>query len=193
MAGLCRIAGPVPGRGARFALFLFIPVFLAIGPPESGMLDSMGRTLLGVLLFVFCMAHLALLSHHELTGVLELFGSPGVGGRTAPAPGRAFPLGHGLVDPAYRGHSDQSVSGHRSLAGTWDRGAVSTPVTPDVPGSLVFVAVTMGALVNDAVSKDLASDVAVGTAADAGRCSTGMVPAAYAAPVFFHYLVHFAP
>jgi predicted CDP-diglyceride synthetase/phosphatidate cytidylyltransferase len=44
------------------ALFLLVPVFLALGKQQVGMLDSMGRALLGVVFFVFCTAHLALLS-----------------------------------------------------------------------------------------------------------------------------------
>jgi predicted CDP-diglyceride synthetase/phosphatidate cytidylyltransferase len=55
-------------------LFLFIPVLLSIGSKEEGLLDSMGRTLLGVLLFVFCLAHLGLLVHQEPAGLLQLFG-----------------------------------------------------------------------------------------------------------------------
>jgi predicted CDP-diglyceride synthetase/phosphatidate cytidylyltransferase len=59
-------------------------------------------------------------------------------------------------------------------------------------GSLVFVAVTMGALVNDAVSKDLAL-TSPSVRRGRGAMLNRLVPAAYAAPVFFHYLVQFAP
>jgi phosphatidate cytidylyltransferase len=172
------------------SLFLFVPVFLAIGPPEAGMLDSMGRTLLGVLLFVFCLAHLALLSYHQLTGVLELFGI--------------------LVLAA---ELPQRLAGRfRWGAGWWIRPTIGTPISlllaigagwylgpwcgmdagdAGRAGALVFAAVTMGALVNDAVSNDLAL-TSPSARRGRGAMLNRIVPAAYAAPVFFHYLNHFA-
>ena len=56
------------------SLFLFIPVFLTFGRDREGLLDSMGRTMLGVLFFVFCIAHLGLLVHETQEGLPQLFG-----------------------------------------------------------------------------------------------------------------------
>ena len=56
------------------ALFLLLPVFISLARAEEGLLDSMGRAMLGVLFFVFCLAHLGLLVHQEQSGILELFG-----------------------------------------------------------------------------------------------------------------------
>jgi phosphatidate cytidylyltransferase len=172
-------------------LFLVIPVFLAIGSPEQGMLDSMGRTLLGVLLFVFCLAHLGLLAHHEMTGLLELFGI--------------------LVLAA---ELPQRVAGRfRSGSGWWIKPTIGVPISlllaaslgwylgpwcgldrEDAAraGGLVFVAVTMGALVNAAVAEDL-SLTSPSARRGRGALLNRIVPLAYAAPVFFHYLNYFAP
>ena len=54
-------------------LFLLIPVMLSIGPRQPGLLDSLGRLLLGVLVFVFCAAHFGLMTQLP-KGSLELFG-----------------------------------------------------------------------------------------------------------------------
>jgi predicted CDP-diglyceride synthetase/phosphatidate cytidylyltransferase len=56
----------------------------------------------------------------------------------------------------------------------------------------VFVAVTMGALVNEAVSEDL-SLTSPSARRGRGALLDRIVPAAYAAPVYFHYLNYFAP
>ena len=173
------------------SLFLFIPVFLAIGPPEAGMLDSMGRTLLGVLLFVFCLAHLALLSHHELTGVLELFGVLVLAAELPQRLAGRFRWGSGWwIRPTIGSPISLLLTiGLGWYLGPWcglDAGDAGRA------GFLVFVAVTMGALVNDAVSKDL-SLTSPSVRRGRGALLDRIVPAAYAAPVFFHYLVHFAP
>jgi len=173
------------------ALFLFIPVFLAIGPPESGMLDSMGRTLLGVLLFVFCMAHLGLLSHHELTGVLELFGILVLAAELPQRLAGRFRWGTGWwIRPTV----GTPISLFLAIGAGWYLGPWCGLDAGDAgrAGALVFVAVTMGALVNDAVSKDLAL-TSPSVRRGRGAMLNRLVPAAYAAPVFFHYLVHFAP
>jgi len=172
-------------------LFLFIPVFLAIGPTEERMLDSMGRTLLGVLLFVFCLAHLGLLAHYELRGVLELFGILVLASELPQRLAGRFRSGSGWwIKPTIG--IPISLIAAVSLGyflGPWcglDEGDAARA------GFLVFVAVTMGALVNDALSKDLSL-----TSPSVRRGRGGMLnrigPAAYAAPVFFHYLVYFAP
>ena len=55
-------------------LFLVVPVFLVYGTTERGLLGSMGRMLLGVIFFVFCIGHLALFAGPSHQGLLELFG-----------------------------------------------------------------------------------------------------------------------
>ena len=53
-------------------LFLLFPVLLSLGSWQDGLLESLGRMLLGVLLFVFCAAHLGLLVRCSLesTGLI---------------------------------------------------------------------------------------------------------------------------
>jgi predicted CDP-diglyceride synthetase/phosphatidate cytidylyltransferase len=58
-------------------------------------------------------------------------------------------------------------------------------------GLLVAIAVTLGAQVSDAVRRDL-SLTASASSLGRGAFLTRIVPAVYAAPVFFHYLNHFA-
>ena len=52
-------------------IFLIFPALLTGSAEREGMLDSLGRLLLGVLVFVFCAAHLGFLARNEQ---LELFG-----------------------------------------------------------------------------------------------------------------------
>jgi phosphatidate cytidylyltransferase len=171
------------------SLFLLIPVFLAIGFSQEGLLDSMGRTLLGVLFFVFCVAHLGLLVHMEPPGLLELFGilvlcaelPQRVIGRFRPGAGWVKPLGAILV-------SMMLATGVGYWLGPWI-GLVKEDAAR--AGFIVFVAVTLGAVVGGAVALDLGqskSEAWVGRGALLNR----IVPAVYAAPVYFHYLNHFA-
>jgi predicted CDP-diglyceride synthetase/phosphatidate cytidylyltransferase len=170
-------------------LFLFIPVFLSIGFSQEGLLDSVGRTLLGVLFFVFCVAHLGLLAHREPAGLLELFG---VLVLCAELPQRVigrFRPGAGWAGPAIGILVSLLLSGTVGfLVGPWC-GLVEEDAAR--AGLLVAAAVTLGAVVAGAVALDLAQSPA---AARFGRGAflNRMVPAVYAAPVFFHYLNHFA-
>jgi predicted CDP-diglyceride synthetase/phosphatidate cytidylyltransferase len=54
-------------------LFLLLPTMLSLGSSEKGLLDSLGRVLLGLLVYVFCGAHLGFMVSRP-TGTLELFG-----------------------------------------------------------------------------------------------------------------------
>ncbi len=180
------------------SLFLFIPVFIALGRGDEGMLNSMGRTLLGVLFFVFCTGHVGLLIDVQPTttlagqpasGLPQLFGvlvlaselPRRIAGDFGSGAGRLKPiLGVliGLVLVVVLG----SVLGERCGLIDEDGGRV---------GVLVLAAVTLGALVSNAVADDLAissSSSLVGRGAFLSR----MVPAVYAAPVYFHYLNTFA-
>jgi len=170
-------------------LFLLFPVLLSMGPQQEGLLESVGRILLAVLFFVFCSAHLGLLVHWEQPGLLELFG---VLVLAAELPGRLtgrFRLGGG------RTRSAMGVIGGVVLAaavgywaGPWcDLGQEDAARA----GLLVAVAVTLGALVSEAIMRDLAPAPSAGRT---GRWAflDRTIPAVYAAPVFFHYLNHFA-
>ena len=171
------------------SLFLFIPVFLSIGYQQEGFLDSMGRTLLGVLFFVFCVGYLGLLVHQQPPGLLELFGILVL---SAELPQRLigrFRPGEGWVKPvAGVVISFLLTAGIGFWVGPWC-GLVGEDAAR--AGFLVAVAVTLGALVGNAVALDLAQ-----THASAwfgrGAFLNRMVPAVYAAPVYFHYLNHFA-
>ncbi|HKQ62511.1 MAG TPA: hypothetical protein VJS92_14565 [Candidatus Polarisedimenticolaceae bacterium] len=171
------------------SLFLFIPALVALGGPQPGLLDAMGRTLLGVVFYLFCAAHLGLLVHVPHAGVLELFGvlvlaadlPQRLAGRVRPDSGWALPFAGIFLGLLFAG-----ALGY--LLGPWcgivdDDGARA--------GLLTAIAVALGGRVSDAVMRDLAL---TSSAAAVGRFSflRRTVPAVYAAPVFFHYLNHFA-
>jgi len=170
-------------------VFMFFPVLLSAGESQQGLLESMGRILLGVLLFVFCAAHLGLLVRREPAGTLELFGLLVI---AADLPQRLTGrLGHVTTRaPKVLGVIGGAVlaAGLGFLVGPWcglveEDGARA--------GLLVAVAVTMGAMVTGALVRDLAlppPTVRVGRGAFLDRA----IPAVYAAPVFFHYLNFFA-
>ena len=170
-------------------LFLLFPVLLSMGPLQEGLLESVGRILLAVLFFVICSAHLGLFVHWEQRGLLELFG---VLVLAAELPGRLtgrFRLGGGRTRTAI------GVTGGAILAvaaGYW-AGPWCGLGQQDAAraGFLVAVAVTLGALVSEAIMRDLSPAPSAGRT---GRWAflDRTIPAVYAAPVFFHYLNHFA-
>jgi phosphatidate cytidylyltransferase len=172
-------------------LFLVVPFFLAIGPPEEGLLDSMGRTLLGVLLFVYCLAHLGLLAGSDLTGVLELFGILVLGAELPQRLAGRFRVGSGWwIKPTI----GVPISLILATSLGWLLGPWCGLDSDDAAraGFLVFVAVTMGAVVSDAVAKDLALNSPSARRGRGGLLDR-IVPAVYAAPVYFHYINYFAP
>ena len=165
-------------------LFLLIPVLLSIAPRQPGLLDALGRVLLGVLVFVFCAAHFGLMTRLP-EGSLELFGITALladlpqrlSGRIRPGDERVRPF-LGVV---------------ASVAIAAAVGAALAPLTATaslhggVAGSLVALAMAGGSLVSDAVGQDLLrsqSDALLGRAAFLDRT----LPAIYAAPIFYHYL-----
>jgi phosphatidate cytidylyltransferase len=165
-------------------LFLLIPVLLSIVPRQAGLLDALGRVLLGVLVFVFCTAHFGLMTRLP-QGSLELFGIVALladfpqrlTGRIRPGEERARPfLGvvASVVLAAAVGSQLAPLAGLASLHGA-------------VAGALVALAMAGGSLVSDAVAQDLLrsqSDAMLGRAAFLDRT----LPAIYAAPIFYHYL-----
>ncbi len=167
-------------------LVLLFPALLSVGRYEPGLLDSLGRVLLGVLLFDFCAAHLGLLSRRE--GLLELFGLLVL---AAELPQRAIGRRRNdrwvasAIGPAC-GVLLATVTGF--IAGPWG-GMVEEDSAR--AGFLVAIAVTLGGWIVDAVLRDLglgSAEVRVGRAAVLDRA----IPAVVAAPVFFHYWNHFA-
>jgi len=170
-------------------LFLLIPVFLSIGPSERGLLDAMGRTLLGVLFFVFCIAHLGLLVHEPQPALPQLFAILVI---AAELPQRLLWRSH-----AERGWLKMMLGMLLGAVfavglGFW-LGPQCGLVEEDAgrAGLLVAIAATLGAQVSDAVRQDLALS-ASSSSLGRGAFLTRSVPAVYAAPVFFHYLNHFA-
>jgi predicted CDP-diglyceride synthetase/phosphatidate cytidylyltransferase len=172
-------------------LFLVFPVLLSIGASKTGLLDSLGRTLLGVLLFVFCGAHVGMLAQTAARGpgVLELFGLL-VGAAELPQRlcGR-----FGRNVRAWRAATGVLLGASLAIvvgfwAGPWVGLAEEDGARA---GVLVALAVTMASVLTDAVARDLAlgsSSARLGRGAFLDR----IIPAFYAAPVFFHYLNHFA-
>jgi predicted CDP-diglyceride synthetase/phosphatidate cytidylyltransferase len=170
------------------ALFLLFPFLLSAGRPQEGLLDSMGRILFGVVLFLFSAAHLALLVRRPEAGLLELFGLLVL---AADLPGRL------TGRPRQGGGWGRSASG---MAAGWALAAAlgfwAAPLCGVVEedgaraGLLVAVAVSMGSLVSEAVMRDLSG--ATGTRVGRWAFLDRATPAVYAAPVFFHYLNHFA-
>jgi predicted CDP-diglyceride synthetase/phosphatidate cytidylyltransferase len=171
------------------SLFLFIPVFLCFGRAQEGLLDSMGRTLLGILFFIFCVAHLGLLVHQEPAGLLELFGVLAIATELPQRLFGRFRPGSGWMQPT----AGIVISILLAIA----VGFLVSPFCGIIEedggraGLLVAVAVTVGAFVGGAVAQDLAQ-TAVSSRYGGGAFLNRMVPAVYAAPIFFHYLNHFA-
>jgi len=171
-------------------LFLIVPVFLVYGTSERGLLGSMGRMLLGVIFFVFCIGHLALFAGSSHHGLLELFGvlvlaselPQRLAGRPHPGTPWFRPLTGIIIGMFLATGLGYMLA---PLAGMADNDGARA-------GFLVSVAVTLGALVSEAVATDLnltSSAAVIGR----GATMTRMVPAVYAAPVFFHYVTNFAP
>lgn len=166
-------------------LFLVFPVLLAGGAAQDGMLDSLGRLLLGALLFVFCAAHLELLAENEqiaLFGILALAADlpQRLIGRPGPGAGRARPAA-GIVCGVVLAGTVGYWIGPWCGIGKEDAARA---------GVLVVAGVAMGAAVTGAMLRDLA----LSTQARLGRGTflDRVVPPLYAAPFFFHYLNHFA-
>jgi phosphatidate cytidylyltransferase len=165
-------------------LFLLIPVLLSIVPRQPGLLDALGRVLLGVLVFVFCAAHFGLMTRLP-AGSLEIFGitalladlTQRLSGRIRPGDERVRPFLGVVVSVgvgAAAGAGLASMAGMASLHG-------------GVAGALVALSVAGGSLVSDAVAHDLMrtqSDAMLGRAAFLDRT----LPVIYAAPIYYHYL-----
>jgi predicted CDP-diglyceride synthetase/phosphatidate cytidylyltransferase len=170
-------------------LFLVVPVFLSIGKSEQGLLDAMGRTLLGVIFFVFCIAHLGLLIHQPYSGLPELFGILVLASELPQRLAGRFRPGPGWVSSALGLVASIILAGALGFL----LGPLCGLVEEDGgrAGMLVALAVTLGAQVSNAVAQDLSLSMA-SSSFGRGAFFSRMVPAVYAAPVFFHYLNSFA-
>jgi predicted CDP-diglyceride synthetase/phosphatidate cytidylyltransferase len=170
------------------SLFLAVPVLLSFSRDHSGLLDSMGRVLTGAVLFVFCLSHLGLMTHLP-EGSIEFFGVLVIASelptrllwRARPSGGIGRPL-IGTVLGAILGAGIGWLLGPPAGLGAVDGAIV---------GFVVSLAVAAGALVSEAVSRDLelgASASLVGRGSFLDRT----VPIAYGAPVFYHVFGYLA-
>lgn len=168
-------------------LFLAFPVLLSLGEAQQGWLDSIGRVFLGVALFVFCAAHLGLLAREHHRGLAELFGTLVIAAELVQRLAGRYRGGSGWIKPS----AGIAASGLLAAAlGFW-LGPACGLVEEDAAraGFLVAIAVAMGAAVADALIRDLSLGP---SSAGRGAILDRSIPAVYAAPVFFHYLNHFA-
>lgn len=169
-------------------LFLFLPSILSLGAPQEGLLDSLGRVMLGVLVFVFSTAHLGFLIHMPL-GSLEWFGILVLASELPQRLTGRLRFRKGVL---------------RSLVGTLFSFALAagagawlgptfgiSAAMGGIGGAMVALAVTAGGVVTEAVARDLAlspSAARVGRAALLDR----LTPVVYAAPLFYHFLDYLA-
>jgi phosphatidate cytidylyltransferase len=165
-------------------LFLLIPVLLSVAPSQPGLLDALGRVLLGVFVFVFCASHFGLMRQLS-DGSLELFAITALLadlpqrllGQMRPGGGNLRSMFGLVVSVAMAAGAGAGLS---SFAGV---GALHGGVA----GALAALGMAGGALVSAAVANELErtqSDSRLGRAAFLDRT----MPVIYAAPVFYHYL-----
>ena len=171
------------------ALFLVVPVMLAIGAKQEGLLDSVGRTLLGVIFFVFCIAHLGLYVHQPQPGLPQMFGILVIASELPQRMAGRFESGSGWARPL----SGILIGLLLAVGLGFKLGPLCGLVEEDGgrAGALVLLAVTMGATVSGAVARDL-SLTSSSSQFGRGAFLNRMAPGVYAAPVFFHYIDHFA-
>ena len=185
----CALYPAFVGSGEVFLVMivvmaLFLPVLLSFGKAHDGLLDSMGRIVLGSFFFVFCTAHLGLMAGRvpeqlELFGILVLaselpqrLGGTTRHGRSAAGPITGLTVGVGL------GFALGFLLGPQ---------AGIDSVLAGAGGVLLALAVAAGDKVTTAMASALelrAADSLTGSGAFLDR----MVPAVYAAPVFYYFL-----
>lgn len=178
------------GRAAVFdafiplAILLLVPVLLSSSSAKQGLLDSLGRVVLGATVFVYCGSFLGLMAHGA-EGRLELFGILALLAefpqrllgrlRSTELLARSFPgVFLGVVLAGAAGW----------LLGPW---AEIPALRGAAAGAFVALATSGGALVATSVAEDLdmsASAAVIGRAAFLDRT----IPAVFAAPVYFHWL-----
>jgi phosphatidate cytidylyltransferase len=170
--------------GVLLSLLLVQPTALSLGVPTPGLLDALGRVLLGLLVFVFCAAHLGWMARWG-SGRLELFGVLVLAselpqrllGRLRAGEPKGGPL-LGLLLSA----------GLACGLAAWLVPALGiAPRHGLALGLLVVASVTAGRAVTEAVSQDLAMAPA-SSRLGRGALLDRTMPAVYAAPLFFHYV-----
>jgi len=170
--------------GVLLSLLLVQPTALSLGTPAPGLLDALGRVLLGLLVFVFCAAHLGWMARWG-SGRLELFGVLVLAselpqrllGRVRSGEPKARPLMGVLLSAVLS----------CGLAAWLTPGLGISARDGIALGALVAASVTAGRAVTEAVSQDLSMGPAsawVGRGALLDRTMS----AVYAAPLFFHYV-----
>lgn len=170
--------------GILLSLLLVQPTALSLGAPTPGLLDALGRVLLGLLVFVFCAAHLGWMARWG-SGRLELFGvlvlvselPQRLLGRLRAGEPKAGPMMGWLLSAALScGVAAWLAPG----LGIGSRHGVAL-------GLLVMASVTAGRAVTEAVSQDL-SMAPASARVGRGALLDRTMPAVYAAPLFFHYV-----
>jgi phosphatidate cytidylyltransferase len=173
--------------GVLLSLLLVQPTALSLGAATPGMLDALGRVLLGLLVFVFCAAHLGWMARWG-SGFLELFGvlvlaselPQRVAGRLRSGEAVAVPM-LGILAGA----------GLACALGAWLAPGLGSDARHGVIlGLLVAGSVTAGRAVTEAVSQDL-SMAPASARVGRGALLDRTMPAVYAAPLFFHYVQYF--
>jgi predicted CDP-diglyceride synthetase/phosphatidate cytidylyltransferase len=167
---------------------LVLPVLVSFGKAHEGLLDAMGRIVLAVFFFVFCTAHVGLMAS-RLPEYLELFGILVLAAEFPMRLGGTTRHGRGLAGP---------IAGFTVGIGTGcGLGYLLAPMVGLDPhvggigGILMALAVAAGDRVTTALASALelkASASLTGTGASLDR----MVPAVYAAPVFYYFLMYVA-
>ncbi|HEX5042170.1 MAG TPA: hypothetical protein VFV75_04640 [Candidatus Polarisedimenticolaceae bacterium] len=170
--------------GVLLSLLLVQPTALSLGAPTPGLLDALGRVLLGLLVFVFCAAHLGWMARWG-SGRLELFGVLVLAselpsrllGRLRAGEPKGGPLLGLLLGAALS-----------CGAAAWLAPGLGIATGHGVAlGLLVVGSVTAGRAVTEAVSQDL-SMAPASARVGRGALLDRSMPAVYAAPLFFHYV-----
>ena len=169
-------------------LFLILPTGLSLGTRHDGLLDSMGRVLLAVLVFVLCGGHLAWMTH-ESVGHLELFGTLVIVSEFPQRVAGRLRMHNGVLRSIVGVVVSFVVA---AAAGTWLAPVIGvTPRMGLCAGILVWIGVTAAGIVTSAVAHDLSltpQNARFGRAALLDR----IAPAFYAAPLYYHFLDYFA-
>lgn len=180
-------SGAVFFRYIPLAMVLVVPWMLSLGPGNAGLLDSIGRVMLGAAVFVYCGAHLALIPSlaPDRAGVLSWFGlmvvavelCVRVAGRWGETDVKAR-----VVAGAILGGALACVVG-AAFAPALD----VSPTAGAIVGGAVALAVLAGSVVTGAVADDLEID-ATSSRFGRGAFLDRVVPAVFAAPPFYHAL-----
>lgn len=170
--------------GVLLSLLLVQPTALSIGAPAPGLLDAMGRVLLGLLVFVFCAAHLGWMARWG-SGRLELFGILVLASELPQRVAGRIRAGEPLARPLLGIFVSAALT---CGVAAWLAPGLGIETRHGIAlGLLVVASVTAGRTVTEAVSQDLSLAPAAGRVGR-GALLDRTMPAVYAAPLFFHYV-----